>query len=199
MKRAAIIGLLLLLPGCSAYTLVPASTAQAPQGMVVTPTVAFNRVSAFNPQARVPDGVEIWTADGEVLDQVVFFGAIADGAPLIKLAPGKDEQRPLPVFRRTMEAGDVMELFAASLVRVGRTPSVGTDALRPVAFLGGPGFRFDFAYTGSDEIDRRGTAVGTVRDGKLWMIAFEGTRLLHYGRLIQEAERIFATASLRPG
>lgn len=198
MSRLAALLLLLLVPACAPYPLVPANSAQAPQGIAVAPAIAFNRVSAFNPAVKVPERVEIWTSDGEVLDQLVFFGGVADGAPLVKLPETTAPREPLPPFRSSMEAGDVMELFAASLVRLGRTPTVETTALRPATFLGGPGFRFDFTYTGKDDIDRRGTAIGTVRDGKLWMIAFEGTRLLHYGRLLPEAERIFATAALRP-
>lgn len=198
LSRLALLLVLLLPAACASYALVPANSAQAPQGIAVAPALAFNRVTAFNPMARVPERVEIWTTEGEVLDQLVFFGGIPDGQPLIKLPPGREERTPLPTFRRDMADGDVVELFVSSLVLSGRTPAVTIQLLRPATFLGGPGFRFDFAYAGSDEIDRRGTAIGTVRDGRLWMIGFEGTRLLHYNRLLPEAERIFATATLRP-
>lgn len=96
-----------------------------------------------------------------------------------------------------MAEGDIAELFASSLVRLGRTPSVTIESIRPATFLGAPGFRFEFSYSGRDEIDRRGSAIAAVRDGRLWMIAFEGTRLLHHGRLMPEVERIFATTRLR--
>ncbi|WP_439576364.1 hypothetical protein [Elioraea sp.] len=198
MPRLVILALALLVTACAAYSLAPAGAPQTVQGIVVVPGQSFNRSTAFNRALTLPDRVEIWTTDGEELDRLTFFGGIADGAPLGKLPPDRsDREQPLPVFRAGMAEGDIADLFVANIVRLGRAPAVVIDAIRPATFLGLPGFRFDFSYSGGDEIDRRGSALATVRDGRLWMIVFEGTRLLHHDRLMPEVERIFATARLR--
>lgn len=198
MPRLVVLAFALLASACAAYSLAPAGAPQTVHDIVVVPGQNFNRATAFNPALTLPERVEVWTADGEELDRLTFFGGIADGAPLGKLPPARaDQEQPLPVFRAGMTEMDIAELFAATLVRLGRAPAVAIESIRPASVLGAPGFRFDFAYAGRDEIDRRGSAVATVRDGRLWMIVFEGTLLLHRDRLMPEVERIFATTRLR--
>lgn len=182
------LALSLAIAGCAGFSLVPPGPV-ATKGMQVTPATAWNRFN--NP--RHPPHVEVWTQDGPILDMLVFVGGLADGTAL--LAMDRDEPNdPLPVFRSAMSASDIEALFEATVARVRRARSVETAGLRPHPFLGGEGFRFDFAYLGADEVDRRGTAVAAIRDGRLYMIAFEGTELLHFPRGLAEAETIIATA-----
>jgi hypothetical protein len=198
MRAMFALFVLLLAGACAPFTLVPANTQQSVPGLTVQPGIAHNRMGAHI--ANLPDRVELWTIDGQILDHMLFIGGVADGNAVLKLPVAQqDRAEPMPLFRAAMPAGDIVELFAASIVRTGRTPAVVTQNIRPAPFLETQGFRFDYTYSGTDEVDRRGTAIGAVRDGRLYMIAFEGTQLLHFGRQLPEAERIFASARLRAG
>jgi hypothetical protein len=180
----------LILAGCAGFSMVPPGPVAA-KGMQVTPLTAWNRFN--NP--RHPTHLEVWTRDGPILDMLVFVGGVADGAPLLALE-GNDGGNPLPAFRSSMSPSDIEALFEATVARVRGPRSVTTSGLRPAEFLGGEGFRFEFGYLGSDEVDRHGAATAIVRGGRLYMIAFEGTRLLQFPRGIGEAESIMANARI---
>lgn len=188
IARAALCLAVLVVAGCAGYSLVPAGTTNA-KGIELTPGTTWNRFN--NP--RHPSHLEVWTRNGPILDMLVIMSGVEDGKPLLAMEAG-EEDVPLPIFRSTMSAIDVQALFETTVAQVRRARSVDVVGLRPYAFLGGDGFRFDFAYLGGDEVDRRGTAAGTVRDGRLYMIAFEGTELLHYPTGLPDAERIIEAA-----
>ena len=121
-------------------------------------------------------------------------GGVSNGSPLFVRTSQQLKGDPLPPFRRTMGPSEVMELFEATFARVFQSPLVEGRALAPAAFAGHPGFRFDFTFTGRDSVDRRGIAVGTVRDERLYLLTFSGTRIYHFGAYRAEAERIIASA-----
>lgn len=182
--------LLLALTGCAGFTMVPPGPTAA-KGMQLTPGTAWNRFN--NP--RHPSHLEVWTQHGPILDMLVVLGGLEDGRALLNLE-GDDGGTPLPPFRSTMTATDIQSLFETTVARARRARTVDVFGLRPAPFVGQEGFRFEFAYLGADEVDRRGIAVGAVRQGRLYMIAFEGTGLLHFPTGLPEAERIIEGARI---
>lgn len=138
--------------------------------------------------------VEVWTLDGLSLNALLFVTGTKDGEPIFTLrqSSGSRGEAP-PPFRSNMSALQIKELFGATLTRAFGTTNVETSALRTSTFGGQPGFAFDTAWTGRDEVDRLGRAVGAVRNGRLYMIWFQGTKLYHYKRYLPDFERIVAS------
>lgn len=190
----------LVLAGCTQYALVPPSRTTVQNAFTVEPARAWNRwnftfekVGPYEQaQADTWNGpVETWVAEGYGLDRMVFVGGLPGGASLIK---GGNEKEPLPLFREDMTPSEVMEFVEATLARAGQTAIIETKNLRPVQFGGRPGFRFDVYYVRrDDEVDTDGTVIGTVKDKKLYLIFFSGTRLYHYKKLLPEVERLVDT------
>lgn len=191
--------MLLLLPlaGCAvAYALVEPERVSIGEAFTVEPRMAWNRIG----ETLAKGPVVVWTAEGPQLDSLYFFPGVEDGEPLLEAVgqPGRaaaGETDALPRFRRDMSANAIMELFEATMVRLTGSVVAASTNLRPVQFAGVPGFRFDFGYTTKDELERSGFVVGAVRDEKLYMIFFQGTRIYHFGKYREEAEHIIASAS----
>jgi len=101
-----------------------------------------------------------------------------------------------PPFRSGMTPNEIMDLFTGTFATATGSAVVQARDLRPATFGGTAGFRFEVSYTLKDDVDRELSAVGTVRDGKLYLIAFQGTKLYHYGKYLPEFEQIISTARL---
>src|SRR5947209_13204561 len=69
-----------------------------------------------------------------------------------------------------------------------------TLSLQPRPFLGANGFQWDYEHLDSDELWRRGRAVGAVIDGKLYLILFDAARSHYYNALLPDFEAIVASA-----
>jgi hypothetical protein len=85
-----------------------------------------------------------------------------------------------------------------SLYRVkGAAVDLKTLSLQPRPFLGANGFQWDYEHLDSDELWRRGRAVGAVIDGKLYLILFDAARSHYYNALLPDFEAIVASAERR--
>lgn len=195
MKRLSWIAVLLLTACAIPFTLVE-PVRQSAAGLSVEPGMRWNAVGLQQWEGRIA----VWTQDGPTLNTLLFVGGTADGEPLFTIRPGNDgaatRQEAPPVFRRTMTSLEVAELFQATLARNFRTTLVEIGTVTPTRFLGQQGFRFGTRYTGRDEVERDGTFVGAVRDGRLYAIWLSGARVNYYRRYLQEFERIVESARL---
>jgi hypothetical protein len=179
------------LASCAAYTLVPAqSRIPIANGLSVQP----NRAWAANARVQEPN-LKVWTMDGPMLDTLGFVPGLANGTSILVTPSGKE---PMPVFRSTMTASEVAELFEATLARAAALGSlVKTSNLRPATFAGQPGFRFDFTYVNqTDDVDRRGVAVGAIYKGQLYLIFFHAARIYYFPSNIEEVEVIIKSAQI---
>ncbi len=186
MKK--IIGIILMsavLAGCANYTLVS-------PGRHSVKALSVNAGSPWNkaPSVAAPGGRTTWTADGLLLNRVVFFEGIEDGKPLYKAS----KKQQLPIFSADMLPNEIVESFEATLTRLTGSSITATRNLRPFEFAGFQGFAFDYEYVGGDDVKRRGKAAGTVYEDKLYMIAYEGADLLYFDRRAAEADRIIGSA-----
>lgn len=171
--------LMLLLLGCAPQqTLVPGGGDQHVDPFyTVSPEIDWNIIQ------RRP--VEIWTVNGLLLEALRFFNGIEDGDPLV---PTRDEDAP--VFRADMLPSEIAEFFAAtfsSLVRFRQT------RMSPVLFGSVPGFRFDFDYVSEDGLERKGIAVGTVHEDRLYLITFTAPAEHYFPTYSPAVERMFRT------
>jgi hypothetical protein len=78
-------------------------------------------------------------------------------------------------------------------VRAG-TVDFKTIALAPRPFLGTGGFQLDYEHLDSDEVHRKGRAVGTIIGGRLYLILFDAARSHYYDALLPDFEAIVNSA-----
>lgn len=192
---AAVLAMAVALSGCGSYALVQPSH-QVIQGRLAVDTgMRWNKVTQKTPESTLfstTGQVEVWTADGENLDAIQFFAGVPDGAPLLTVT---DKTKSIGVFHSSMTPNDVMELVEATLSTAANTAITKSRDLRPATVAGVDGFRFEIDYAQHDDIDRVLSAAGTIHNGRLYLILFEGTSVYHYGRYLPEFERIVASAS----
>lgn len=193
-RIASIAAAAVLLHGCATYTLVQPQRQTVARTMSVQPGMAWNQ--SGNPLYE--GQLTVWTMDGATLNTAMFLGGVSEGEALFTLkatAAGTPQEKP-PVFRRSMSSLEVMELFQATIARTFNTTIVDAGNLKVAQFAGTPGFRFETRFVARDEVERAGTVVGTVRDGKLYAVWFFGAKLHYYERYLPEFERIVASAQL---
>jgi len=196
--RAAALAALLFVAACAPFVLVPAAQQQDVRGAFTIDVFrSWNRV---NPQAPGADQgpIENWTIDGPGLDQLLMIVGVPAGDPLFKpVQSGNTPPEKLPVFRAGMAPNEVMELYEASLSRVLQTALFQSRQLQPAQLGDSPGFRFDYAYTTKDSIDRQGLAFATLRGDRLYLIAFHGPRVHHFPVYRGEVERMIASVRFK--
>jgi len=176
------------------YSLVrPKAVSVGDGSLVVTPQRPWNRERQllFDSVRWVED----WTLNGPLLDGMTFVTGLKSGRYLIRQR--RTEDRQVPKFRSDMSAPEITAMLE-SLYRVrGGAVDFRTLSLQPRQFLGTNGFQFDFEHLDSDELWRRGRAVGAVIDGELYLILFDAARSHYYGNAIGDFEAIVASARKR--
>jgi hypothetical protein len=139
--------------------------------------------------------VEDWTLNGPLLDGMSFVTGLPSGKYLIRQS--RREDRQVPKFRSDMTAPEVAAMLE-SLFRVrGDAVEFHTLSLQPRPFLGANGFQFDYEHLDSDELWRRGRAVGAVVDGRLYLILYDAARSHYFNAAAGDFESIVASARRR--
>lgn len=184
--RVLALGAALMAAGCAAYSAIDgAKMVPVGDNVSVTPQIAWA-------QANHPglDG-KVWTADGVMLDSLMFFMGVEPGKPLIKTAGMSKDDLPRP-YKAGMVPDDVMDLLASNFSKLGYQ-QIKTSNLRPAPFGRAEGFRFDFAYTTKDGLEMRGLAIFAQRGGKLDLILFAAPGEYYFGHYADTVEKIFAS------
>ena len=205
MRRVALAaGMALALPACStigageygysSYALVQVRRVAVGDGsLIVSPPRPYNRHRAFL-WSDVRD-VEDWTLNGPYLDGISFVSGLKSGAYLIRQSKRADQQ--VPKFRDDMTPPEIAAMLE-SLYRVkGGAVEFRTLGLQPRTFLGTGGFQPDYEHLDSDELWRKGRAVGAVINGKLYLILMDAARSHYYATVLPDFEAIAASAELR--
>lgn len=193
------------LPACSSldggegfssqyYSAVPVRAVSVGNGaMIVTPPRPWNkqRRRFFDDIAWV----ESWTLNGPLLDDMTFVTALPDRKTLVRQRSTDDRQ--VPVFRSNMGIPEVTSMLETAFrVRAGAI-DFKTLSLAPRPFMGQPGFQFDFEHLDSDELWRKGRAVGAIINGRLYLIMLDAARSHYYPDTIRDFEALVASARLR--
>jgi hypothetical protein len=186
---AIALSLLITAPARAAYKLVAKGTprAVAKSGLTVTPPTDWNRLPA-----RIGKHAESWTLDGLPLNEVDFYGGIAEGEPLIRDFDKKN--RPLPRFSNTMLPPDIIAFYETSFRVATGSAQYETGTVEPAIFAGKPGFRFSYRYTTGDEVRRSGEAIGATIDGKLYLIAYNAPETHYFAHDLENFRKIAASA-----
>lgn len=176
--------------GCGQYSLVEPKPVTFSGSIIVEPPNGWNRLSSglLGKQAAV------WTVDGESLHALHFLISVKDGSHLME-RPARSEGS-IPVFRSNMTTMEIADLLITEMARVTGSSMFEIEQVRPEPFIGLDGFRIDFSYVGQDQVDRRGIAAGAVHDGSLHMILYQGSRLYHFDRYIDDVKAIIRSARL---
>jgi hypothetical protein len=163
-------------------------------GMSVVPPRPWNkrrRSFLFDDVGAVED----WTLDGPILDGISFVSGLKGGRYLIRQRKTADQQ--VPKFRSNMTPPEI-EAMLESLYRVrGGAVEFHTLSLAPRPFLGANGFQLDYQHLDSDELWRKGRAVGAVIDGRLYLILLDAARSHYYNATLPDFEAIAASAQIR--
>jgi len=178
----------LLLAGCAtpAYTNIGAEqTVLVTDGISVSPQIQWGKanMTGFNGT--------LWTVDGAGLDALLFFVG-SPGRPLIESQASKGDTH---VYQSSMLPDDVMELLAANFQKIG-FQQVKTSSLRPSAFGGAIGFRFDISYTTTIGLEMKGMALACQRNGRLDLIVFLAPAEYYFGHYAPAVDRLFASVQV---
>lgn len=180
-------------PALAGWRVVPAGTPAtvAKSPMRATPAVAWNRQTS----RAAGKNVETWTLDGALLNEVAFFGGVADGDPLFKERQKKD--KPLPRFKASMLPTDIVTLFEASNRIVLESSLFAIDKVEPATLGGHKGVRFEYHYSmQGDQLNRRGEAVGAIVGGKLYLVSFVAPEIHYFDRDVAQFRKIVETVAI---
>jgi hypothetical protein len=191
------------LPACSSlggegygygeYSLVRGQRVQVGDGSLsVAPSRPWNRHRAilFEDVRQVED----WTLNGPLLDGMTFVTGLKNNKSLVRQRRSASEQ--VPLFRSNMTPPEIAAMIE-SLYRVrGGAVDFRTVSLQPRPFLGTNGFQLEYEHLDDDELWRRGRVVGTVVDGRLYMILLDAAKAHYYDAVLPDFEATVATARL---
>jgi hypothetical protein len=141
------------------------------------------------------EDVEDWTLNGPYLDGISFVSGLKSGRYLIRQSKRASQQ--VPKFRSDMTPPEIVAMLE-SLYRVkGGTVDFRTLSLQPRPFLGTDGFQLDYEHLDSDELWRKGRAVGAVINGQLYLILYDAAGSHYYAAALPDFESIVGSAQLR--
>lgn len=189
---AAAAALLVSVPAIAGNTLIPAGVriAVAKSTLTVQPASEWNKLGA-----RPGRNAETWTLDGDALNDLTFYGGIEAGKPLFRETDKKNQ--PLPQVSATMLVTDIPALLESSYRIALGTASMSIDTVEPVAFAGGKGVHFTYAFTRQGEtLHRRGEGRGAMIGGRLYLITYEAPALYYYDRSAAAARQVAESARL---
>ncbi len=161
----------------------------ADSGMTVTPPRDWNRLDA-----KPGKYTEVWTLDGEQLNDVTFYGGVEAGTPLVK---ERDKKRdPLPKFTASTLLIEVPELLEGTYRAYKQIGGFTLTGSKPDRFLGREGVNFTYEYTDRDDLPRKGEARAVLIGKKLYMVTFDAPRLHYFDRTLAEFRALADTAKL---
>jgi len=157
--------------------------------LTVTPSRDWNRL-AYAPGKNT----ELWTLDGENLNDVTFFAGIEPGKPLIREVSKK--RKPLPKFTRETLLVEVPELLEGTYRASKEIATFTVTGAKPDRFLEQEGIRFTFDYVDGDGLGRLGEGRAALIGGKLYMATFSAPRLHYFERSIADFRALTDAATL---
>jgi hypothetical protein len=187
------VAVLVVLSGCTK----PATWVGLPPGEVVVRDRLAVRIDGA--WSRL-DGTQepkhdVWTSDGMPLDQLHFHTGIAEGESLV-VVKDRPADKPIPRFRKEMQAQDVVELYESFASRDGSVFTL--EKLAPARFADEDGFRFEFSRVRkNDEVRTRGVAYGAIHRGELFLMVFEAPRIHYFAKHLPRVEAIAQSAHVR--
>jgi hypothetical protein len=179
-----------VLAGCAQVTKVASGEAVVRNRLAVTVTAPWNQF-----ERGMGDNTPVWTTEGITVDALQFYVGLKDGE-LIAPTPSEPKGTLPLAFKATMQPAEVVALYQSLWTRDGSAFTL--EKIEPADFLGGRGFRFEYALTRKlDDVRLRGVAWGTVRYGELFLINYSAPRLGFFARGLPPVEALVKTARVR--
>ena len=157
--------------------------------MTVVPGRDWNRLDG-----KIGKNTERWTLDGPQLNDVIFYGGIEPGKPLLKERSKKRD--PLPKFTKSTLLIEVPELLEGTYRTYHELATFDVLSATPATFLGRDGIGFTYRYTDKDNLTRNGEARATIVDGALYMVTFDAPRLHYSDRALPHFRTIADSAAM---
>lgn len=174
--------LVMLVAGCASMERVTPGSLVVREALSVTVDARWNRLEP------APEGSEIWTADGMVLDTLAFY-VVADGETL-----GADPEPDAPRWHVAMTAHDIVELYESLVTQEGSAFQL--LRLAPAEFGGLPGFVFEHTTTTRDGPSLGGLAYGAVAGGRLYLMSYTAPRSYYFEKHLTAVRAIAASARI---
>jgi len=193
-----------IIPAVAAVCVIASSVSVGANSLVapgMRSGIAKSKLSAtsageWNRLSRV-DGknVEVWTADGDALNKVTFYGGIESGKPLVKETDQK--HHPLPKISPTILITDIPSLLETTYRSLGAVNQMNVGEEAPATLAGRKAIRFAYTLTRSDdEVRRKGEGIGALVDGKLYLVTYEAPALHFFEKDVQRYRELAASLSL---
>ena len=162
----------------------------ANSSMSVTPPRDWNRLDA-----KPGKYAEVWTLDGEQLNEVTFYGGVEAGEPLVKERHKK--RAPLPKFAGSTLLVEVPELLEGTYRASKQIGDFTLTGSKPDHFLGRQGVNFTYEYTDENDLWRKGEARAVLIGKKLYMVTFDAPRLHYFEKTLADFRSLADTAKLK--
>lgn len=189
-RTALLLGLAATLAGCGQVLKLADGEVLVRERLLVQTGKPWNQF-----ERGVGDGVTTWTREGVTIDALRFFVGLKDGDLLAPTPTQPKGAQPL-VFKRSMQAADVVALFESLIVRDGS--SFTLERNEPAEFIAQPGFRFEFSSVRKgDDVRLKGLGWGAVRNGELFLITYTAPRLAFFPRGAGDAEALARSARVK--
>jgi hypothetical protein len=185
--------LLLTAPAAQANKLIAPGFQKdiADGGFAATTEREWNRLSDRDGKYQ-----EIWTIDGTQLNAVTFYGGVPLGRPLVKERDKKNQ--PLPKVQENMLVTDIPTLLETTYRALSPGTRIVIGRQEPVDFSGGRGIRFEYTFVSvDDDVERRAEAVGTFRNGRLYLVTYEAPTLYFYDKAIGTFRHLVGSLTIR--
>lgn len=181
---------LIAAPAFSNALIAPGPTAGiAKSRFSAAPASEWNRLSA-----RASKKTETWTLDGPDLNRVMFFGGVAVGEPLFREVDKK--RQPLPRVTANMLITDIPVLLETSYRSQGRVSTFNVDTVEPATVGGHKGVRFTYRYVGTDDVERKGEAMGAVVASQLYLTTYEAPAIYFFDRDLAKFRQLASTLKM---
>lgn len=162
----------------------------AKSGLVVTPPRDWNKLTIKPGKLN-----EVWTLDGEQLNDVTFYGGIPVGEPLVR---ERDRKRaPLPRFTANTLLIETPELLENTYRAYKQIGTFQVTSSQPERFLGQDGVSFTYEYVDKDQLPRKGEARAAIVRKRLYMVTYDAPRLHFFSKNLSDFRGLVDATSLR--
>lgn len=193
MKKAFLVSLAALAATHAISVHANSLVAPGPVNKIAKSSIAASPDGEWNKlRAKGGPNEEIWTRDGDNLNKVSFFGGVQAGMPIYRETNKK--KAPLPKVDGAMLLPDIPLLLESTYRARYQVNRMSIDSQDVTTVGGRQAIRFTYSYIrDEDGVERKGEAVGTMADKKLYLITYEAPAIYYFNKDIEAYRKIVAT------